>query len=223
MTAHRTWLLWSAAVAVAVYALLWLLYALQWNWLNTLDEWALAPLYDYGSAHDGWVAGWQLFSTVFGPYVFRLVGLVVIVVALLRRKIRLAVFVLISVGLAGLIIHLAKEASDRPRPSTALVFAPSSSFPSGHAMGVTVAVLAFLTVAWPLLRPRARVWVAVGGAVIVVAIGLSRVVLNVHHPSDVVAGWALGYAYFVVCVLVVPPWAPITAVDETPAVPGIAR
>ena len=34
------------------------------------------------------------------------------------------------------------------------------------------------------------------GAVLVVAIGIGRVVLNVHHPSDVLAGWALGYAYF---------------------------
>jgi membrane-associated phospholipid phosphatase len=56
-----------------------------------------------------------------------------------------------------------------------------------------------------------------------VAIGIGRVVLNVHHPSDVLAGWSLGYAYFVACLLMVPPTRPVTVVDETPAAPGIAR
>jgi membrane-associated phospholipid phosphatase len=49
------------------------------------------------------------------------------------------------------------------------------------------------------------------------------VVLNVHYPSDVVAGWALGYAYFVVCLLMVPPSRPVTESDETPAALGTAR
>jgi membrane-associated phospholipid phosphatase len=61
------------------------------------------------------------------------------------------------------------------------------------------------------------------GAVIVIAIGVGRVVLNVHHPSDVLAGWALGYAYFVACLLMLPPTRPITEADETPAAPDIAR
>jgi membrane-associated phospholipid phosphatase len=49
------------------------------------------------------------------------------------------------------------------------------------------------------------------------------VVLNVHHPSDVLAGWALGYAYFVACLLMVPPSRPVTVTDETPAALGTAR
>jgi membrane-associated phospholipid phosphatase len=54
-------------------------------------------------------------------------------------------------------------------------------------------------------------------------IGVGRVVLNVHHPSDVIAGWAFGYAYFVVCLLMVPPKQPVTVTDETPAALGTAR
>jgi membrane-associated phospholipid phosphatase len=59
--------------------------------------------------------------------------------------------------------------------------------------------------------------------VIVIMIGVGRVVLNVHHPSDVIAGWAFGYAYFVVCLLMVPPKQPVTVTDETPAALGTAR
>jgi membrane-associated phospholipid phosphatase len=45
----------------------------------------------------------------------------------------------------------------------------------------------------------------------------------VHHPSDVLAGWALGYAYFVVCLLLVPPFRAVTAADERPVAPGNSR
>jgi membrane-associated phospholipid phosphatase len=61
------------------------------------------------------------------------------------------------------------------------------------------------------------------GAMTVVLIGVGRVVLNVHYPSDVLAGWALGYAYFALCLLIVPPTRPVTLPDETPEVPDSAR
>ena len=67
-----------------------------------------------------------------------------------------------------------------------------------------VGVLALLTVVLPVIRRPLRAWLVAFGALIVVAIGVGRVVLNVHHPSDVLAGWALGYAYFVACLLLVP-------------------
>ena len=223
MTPHRTWLVASAAVAVAVYALMWIGYALQWNWLAMLDSSSLDALYRYGVAHPGWVTAWDVFCTVFGPTAFRLLALVVIVVALHRRNLRAALFLVITVELSGLITEIAKQAADRPRPSSALVVAPSTSFPSGHAVGVMIGVLALLTVVLPSVRRPLRPWLVALGAVVVVAIGAGRVVLNVHHPSDVLAGWALGYAYFVACLLMVPPWLPLTAADEIPEAPGSAR
>jgi undecaprenyl-diphosphatase len=142
-------------------------------------------------------------------------GLVVIIFSLVRRNLRVAFFLLISVELAGLITEIAKDAANRPRPATALVSASSSSFPSGHALGVMVGVLALLTVVLPVIHRPLRVWL--------VAIGVGRVVLNVHHPSDVVAGWALGYAYFVACVLMVPPSRPVTVTGEIPEALDTAR
>jgi undecaprenyl-diphosphatase len=223
MTLHRSWLIGSAVVAVAVYALMWIGHASQWNWLTAVDAAALEATYRFGIAHPGWVTGWDLFCTVLGPTAFRLLALVLIIIALTRRNLRVALFLVISVELTGLITEIAKRAADRPRPASALVFAPSWSFPSGHALGVMVGVLALLTVAWPTLRRPLRGWLVVVGALVVITIGAGRVVLNVHHPADVLAGWALGYAYFVACVLMVPPVRPITVADETPAVPGNAR
>ena len=223
MTPRKTWLIVSAALAVAVYALMWIGYALQWNWLMTIDSSWLDIGHRYGVAHPGWVTAWNVFCTVLGPTVFRLVTLVVIIFALVRRNLRVALFLVISVELTGIITEIAKYAANRPRPATALVSAPSTSFPSGHALGVMVGVLALLTVVLPVVRRPLRAWLVAFGAVIVILIGIGRVVLNVHHPSDVLAGWALGYAYFVACLLMVPPSRPVTVADETPAALGTAR
>jgi undecaprenyl-diphosphatase len=177
----------------------------------------------YAVDHPGWVTAWDVFCTVLGPTAFRLLTLVLIVFALVRRNLRVAMFLVISVELTGIITEIAKYAASRPRPSTALVTAPSSSFPSGHALGVMAAVLALLTVGLPVVRRPLRGWLIALGAVVVIAVGVGRVVLNVHYPSDVIAGWAFGYAYFVACLLMVPPSRPVTVADETPATLGTAR
>jgi membrane-associated phospholipid phosphatase len=213
----------SAALAVVVFALMWIGYASNWNWLATIDSSALDAGHDYAVDHPGWVTAWDVFCTVLGPTFFRLVALVWIVFALVRRNVRVAMFLIISVELAGIITEIAKYAANRPRPATALVPAFSTSFPSGHALGVIVGVLAVLTIVLPIVRRPLRLWLMVLGAVIVIAIGVGRVVLNVHHPSDVIAGWALGYAYFVACLVVIPPSRPVTVTDETPAALGNSR
>ncbi|TEA02017.1 phosphatase PAP2 family protein [Mycobacteroides salmoniphilum] len=216
---ERRWLLVSAGAAFIVFVLLWLGYAQRWNWLSRLDLAALSPAHDYGIAHPGWVTAWDVFATVVGPGAFRIAGAVVIVVLLARRQRRAAVFLLITVELSALVTELAKLLAGRPRPATKLVDAYGSSFPSGHALGVMVCVLALLTVFLPKVVAALRPWLATLGGVLILMIGVSRVLLNVHNPSDVLAGWALGYAYFVACLLVLPPW-PLRAADAAQPAPG---
>ncbi len=223
MTSRNTWLITSALMAVAVFALMWIGYASNWHWLATIDTSGLNIGHDYAVAHPGWVSAWNAFCTALGPTVFRLAVLVVIVFALVRRNVRVAMFLVLSVELAGIITEILKTAADRPRPATAMVAASSASFPSGHALGVMVAVLALLTVVLPIVGRPLRPWLIALGALIVFSIGVGRVVLNVHNPSDVIAGWAFGYAYFVACLLLVPPTRPVTVSDETPEAIGTAR
>jgi membrane-associated phospholipid phosphatase len=223
VTPRKTWLIVSASLAVAVYALLWIGYASHWNWVTTIDSLLLADMHRYSAAHPGRVTAWNVFCTLLGPTAFRLLTVMLIIFSLVRRNVRVAMFLVISVELSGIITEIAKYAASRPRPTTAFVTAPSTSFPSGHALGVMVGVLALLTVVLPVVRRPLRAWLVALGTLIVVAIGIGRVVLNVHYPSDVVAGWALGYAYFVACLLIVPPTRRVTATDETPAALDTAR
>jgi undecaprenyl-diphosphatase len=208
VTSRKIWLVLSAALAVAVYALMWIGYTSSWNWLTTIEASLLDIGHRYGVAHPAWVTAWNVFCTLLGPTVLRLVTLIVIIFSLVRRNLRVALFLVISVEFSGIITVIAKQATNRSRPATALVPAPFNSFPSGHALGVMVGVLALLTVVLPVVRRPLRAWLVALGALTVVAIGIGRVVLNVHYPSDVIAGWAIGYAYYVACLLMVRPTPP---------------
>ncbi|MGE2833084.1 phosphatase PAP2 family protein [Mycobacterium sp. SMC-4] len=213
----------TAGIAVGIYVTMWLGYRNGWPAVTSVDNWALAAMHRIGDAHPAWVTAWDVFCTIFGPTAFRIVALVVIVAALARRNLTVAMFLVISVELSGLITQIGKYLADRPRPETAFVAEHSTAFPSGHAVGVMVSVCALLTVVLPLVGGRMRGGLIAAGAMLVVAIGVGRVVLNVHHPSDVVAGWALGYAYFLLCLRLVPPRRPVTEADERPTVPDTSH
>lgn len=199
----RRWIL--PLTAAVGYGLLWLGY--HHGWPDGIDTSALSSAHHIGVKHPGWVRFWDAVSDVFAPVVFRLLGMPAAAVALLRRRPRSALFVLVALETGELLTRAAKGLADRPRPVTALVHASSSSFPSGHALGAMLGVTVLLTVLLPLLTSRARTVAVVVGVLVVVAVGVSRVALNVHHPSDVLAGWALGYLYFAVWARLLKPWA----------------
>jgi undecaprenyl-diphosphatase len=220
MGARRTALLAGAVPAAVVFLVALAGVLARWEWMENVDWAVLDPLYRYGVAHPGWVTAWDVLCTVFHPAVFRLIALIWIVYLLMGRRpdrYRVALFLAATVEFSALIVMFAKAIVSRPRPATALVPELSSSFPSGHALGTAVAATAMLFAASPWLRGRWRTVSIVVGALIVIAVGAGRVVLNVHHPSDVLAGWALGYLWVLVCLPMLTSGR-VTVVDETPAV-----
>ena len=193
-------------IALLTYAVLWAGFVENWPWLTALDDGTLRLFHDFGATRPGWITFWTAISAVFGPTGMRLIAAVGIIAAVLRRRWRIVGFLVVVVMLAGPLTAAAKALSDRPRPDTALALASSTSFPSGHALGAMVGVLTFVTLLWPRIPTRARLPVIVAGTLIVTTVGLSRIALNVHHPTDVIAGWALGYLWYLVCIRTVPPW-----------------
>jgi undecaprenyl-diphosphatase len=127
--------------------------------------------------------------------------LVVALVAgvLLRRRgvpLEWALAPVVSLLVTGVLVDIGKRAFGRARPPVALHLAreTNASFPSGHSADGTATYLAIaLVVAIVVLRrPAARAVAVVGGVVLAGLIGTSRLVLGVHWPTDVVAGFALG-------------------------------
>jgi undecaprenyl-diphosphatase len=221
--------------ALAVYAAMWVGWKLEWSWVATPDAWALNAANRMAVAHRGWVIWWDVLCTVFSPLAFRVLTLLLIVLALMPgpnstprrwdpvRRRRVALFLILSVELSGVVTEIAKRLADRPRPVTAMVPALGTSFPSGHALGSMVAVLALSVVLSSSIRRSLWPWLIAAGVLVVLLVGAGRVALNVHHPSDVLAGWALGYLYFAACLPVLRRPDPVIATDETPATPGTAR
>lgn len=120
----------------------------------------------------------------------------------LRGRRREAILVLV-LTLGGFAISLGlKGFFDRPRPEVAahLSHVESSSFPSGHAMmaAVVYPTLGAL-VAGLLTRRRDRLHVLLWAVGIALAVGLSRVYLGVHYPTDVLAGWMAGLVWATLC------------------------
>jgi len=128
-----------------------------------------------------------------------LTGAAVVVLVILRRrglKLAEAVAPLVALGAAAACAALLKSFVGRARPDVPLRLLNETepSFPSGHATDSTALFvsLAIVLAVVVLRRPLARgIAIAVGFAV-PAAIGVSRLELGVHWPSDVIAGWALG-------------------------------
>jgi membrane-associated phospholipid phosphatase len=125
--------------------------------------------------------------------------LVAVAVLVWRCDSREALLVALIVASGTALGAIAKRVTARPRPPAAasLVELPTSySFPSGHTLA---ALLLWTVIAFTVLRVGSRGWVKAlavfGGLLIAVLVGLSRVYLGVHWPSDVLASWLLGIAW----------------------------
>ncbi len=90
-------------------------------------------------------------------------------------------------------------AKPRPQLWTPLIVEHSYSFPSGHALGSSV-LYGFLAVLLADLYPRHRVGIYGMAIFLVGSIGLSRLFLGVHYPTDIIAGYAVGLLWLITCV-----------------------
>ncbi|MBV8785283.1 MAG: phosphatase PAP2 family protein [Mycobacterium sp.] len=206
MARPRTYLaVLVALAAVALYALMWVGYRQDWHWLHRCDWSLLNAAHAVGVKHPMWVRFWSGVSFALGPVPLRLLGVLATVAALVMRNVRAALVLLACAPLSGLVTVAAKALAKRPRPSTMLVPESATSFPSGHALEATAALLAMVCFVLPMVnRSMGRVLIAVTGLSLL-AIGNARVALNVHYPSDVLAGWSMGYLYFLLCLLIFRP------------------
>ncbi|MDQ6893108.1 MAG: LssY C-terminal domain-containing protein [Acidobacteriota bacterium] len=124
-------------------------------------------------------------------------GLVLGLILLLWRRRAEVLTLALTMSLGEALVWLVKNVvqRSRPEPANAVAFESSYSFPSGHAFAAFV----FYGLVASLLLPSARRWLRpiliAGSAVLIGAIGFSRIYLGVHWPSDVLASYAAGAAW----------------------------
>ena len=140
-----------------------------------------------------------------GVAVLVLTTVVVSLFFLLQRRWSTALYILATVGGGIVLSSIAKEFFDRPRPDLvphgSLVH--TASFPSGHSM---MAAVAYLTLGAMVARAQKRwalkVYTLAVAVLLTLLVGISRVYMGVHWPTDVAAGWLGGGAWAILCLLV---------------------
>ena len=134
-----------------------------------------------------------------------LITTAVIVYLLMIRRPATALLIFVAVAGGQVLSSLLKAGIDRPRPDLVshLVNETSFSFPSGHAMLSAVTYLTLGSLAARFLHGRTtKIFVLCLAVLTTVLVGISRVYLGVHWPSDVLAGWCAGFAWAMLCWLV---------------------
>lgn len=141
-------------------------------------------------------------SALGSTFVLGLILLAVTGYLLLVRK-RAAAWLMMGAVLSGVISNnLLKLSFARPRPDlvTPAVRVFTASFPSGHA---TMSAITYLTVGALLARTHSelsvRIFFMTLAGLLTVLVGVSRVYLGVHYPTDVLAGWCIGTAWAMGC------------------------
>lgn len=137
--------------------------------------------------------------------------LVVLVVGFLwlQRSRRAALGIALATSLGYGMSEGLKRAFGRPRPDVALrldvmprlMVETNAAFPSGHSMLASVVYLTLAALLGEMIarRRREKVYLVAAAALVSVLVGVTRVYLGVHYPTDVLAGWAAGTAWAVLC------------------------
>jgi undecaprenyl-diphosphatase len=133
-----------------------------------------------------------------------LIILVVLGLLLLQRKRGAAGLVFFATALGMGLSQLLKNLFSRERPDMVphLVPVSTASFPSGHAMlsAIVYLTLGVLLARFLYHRPL-KIYVLTIAILLSLLIGLSRIYLGVHYPTDVLAGWSAGAAWALLCLL----------------------
>lgn len=153
-----------------------------------------------GIRSDGMITFASILNAVGGGWIaIYAIPLLVIMAFLLARKWRTAVFAAVCFIGSAAVVQVLKHVFGRARPEDMLVVSDFGSFPSGHAANAATIAM----VAWVLL-PRA--WVAIVGALWIVAMALSRTFLSVHWASDTLGGALVGVGVVLVFAAWLLPW-----------------
>jgi undecaprenyl-diphosphatase len=153
-----------------------------------------------------WMASVMMDLTALGgPTVLALVVLTVVGFLLLQGRYWTGLFILATSASGEALSYALKGLFFRPRPTVVphLREAFSTSFPSGHAMQSAIVYLTLGAILMRLAEGRlTKIYCFAAAMGLTFLVGLSRVYLGVHYPTDVIAGWVVGLLWASTCWLV---------------------
>jgi membrane-associated phospholipid phosphatase len=193
----------TVTVAAMVFTILLIGVRLQWAPLESADHGAAAGINALIAGHATLVSVVKAVTWLGSDGVlWTVIGAATVILAI-RRRWRLAAYLLVTGAGALILDPILKSLVGRLRPVVAhpIAHGTGNSFPSGHSLGSIVCYGAILLVFLPAARGRWRTAFIAVIVTLVALIGISRILLGVHYLSDVLGAWAIGITWLGVTTL----------------------
>ncbi|WP_338652012.1 phosphatase PAP2 family protein [Lysinibacillus sp. Y5S-8] len=185
---------WAYPLAILTLIVFFVLRATyQSEFMNTLDA-KMAEIF-FGNRFI------EIFHYIGEPkFVVAVAVVLMVYLAWKAKNYRAMLFVVLTFAAGNVLNQLLKKWIQRPRPEVENQLT-SFSFPSGHAM---TGILYLFTIAYIFAENNSKgrkivLWL--GATILMVLIGLSRIAGARHFATDVLAGWSMGYTWFIICVI----------------------
>ncbi len=168
--------------------------------IETLLQWDTSFVHAAQALGPSWLPVAQLLSDIIGAKIYLVPAVVLALFAINKR--RTAFETIIVFVVAAAVTYLLKDLIGAPRPywvdSAVYGYAVENDngMPSGHAL------ISFAVLGWLWLRHPRSLSLSLGIGTIIVLVGLSRVYLGVHYPSQILAGWAIAALILLILTIV---------------------
>jgi undecaprenyl-diphosphatase len=194
-------------VVVCLLLFIFIANLVQLGKTKSFDDWILLSLRNNQNVNQPigpqWLEIAMINITSLGSAVIITLITIIVVGYLIFQKNYFYIFVVLFATIGGtILVLLLKNFFGRERPELVphLVYAVSFSFPSGHSMMSAVVYLTQASLISKIQKSKSlKIYILTIAIILTVLIGLSRIYLGVHYPTDVLAGWALGTAWAYIC------------------------
>jgi undecaprenyl-diphosphatase len=205
-----TWLVLGLGACLALWAFIALAGEVMDGDTQALDTRILLALRDPMDPSrprgPAWLEGAMLdLTSIGGPWVLGLAVFAIVGFLLLQTRYHTALVVLITAVSGDLVNQALKDVFQRPRPEIVphLRAVIETSFPSGHAMQSAIIYLTLGTMLMRLAESRVtKAYCLLMAILVTLLVGISRVYLGVHYPTDVIGGWIFGFVWASLCWMV---------------------
>lgn len=202
------WLVLAAnlIVVIGIWGFVILLDAVRDGETERFDTWAIKSMAKWHGENYRVLEEIGRDLTALGGFTFMTICTVAVAGFLFMIRKFSAMWLVIVATVGGLILSSTlKAVINRPRPELVEHYshAMTSSFPSGHSMMAAVVYLTLGSLLSRLVeRRRLKFYVLAVAMIITFLVGVSRVYMGVHWPTDVLAGWTAGLVWALICWLI---------------------